>query len=313
MINPEKNSDYAIDVKDISKEFSGKKVVDKVSLQVKRGDIFGFLGPNGSGKTTTLRIICGLLTPDSGNGTCLNRDIFTQASEIKKEIGYMTQHFSLYEELTVYENLDFVAQLYQMDKRRERIDAVIDRLAIGKQRQKQLAGQLSGGWKQRLALGAAIIHEPKLLLLDEPTAGVDPKARREFWDEIYKLSHEGTTSLITTHYMDEAERCHRLAYLAYGQLLASGSMRDVIQKAHIRTWKVMSDKNLGELTEQLTGVPEIMQVTPFGRTLHVSLSKNTSEAILKPYQNEGVNWQEISPSLEDAFIAYVALQQDNFS
>ncbi|ODN42964.1 ABC transporter ATP-binding protein [Piscirickettsia litoralis] len=306
------NSTYTIDVRNINKEFSGKKVVNDVNLQVERGEIFGFLGPNGSGKTTTIRMICGLLTPDSGSGTCLGYDIFSQAEQIKNKIGYMTQRFSLYEDLTVYENLDFVARLYRMDKRRERVEAVIDRLEIGKQRQYQLAGNLSGGWKQRLALGAAIIHEPQLLLLDEPTAGVDPKARREFWDEIYKLSNEGTTSLITTHYMDEAERCHRLAYLAYGQLLASGHIDAVIKNAKIRTWQI-SGPYLNKLESQLLHVPEVVQIAPFGRALHISIRQDTPESTLFPYQTSDFNWQEIPPSLEDAFIAYVALQQDNFA
>lgn len=306
------NQAAAIDVNAISKQFSGKTVVNKVSLQVARGEIFGFLGPNGSGKTTTIRMICGLLTPDSGSGTCLDYDIFTDAQKIKRQVGYMTQRFSLYENLTVYENLDFVARLYQMDNRRQRIEAVIDRLRMGKARQNQLAGQLSGGWKQRLALGAAIIHQPKLLLLDEPTAGVDPKARREFWDEIYKLSDEGTTSLISTHYMDEAERCHRLAYLAYGELLAAGHIDEVIAQAGIRTWEISGEKT-GKLAERLATVPEIIQIAPFGRSLHVSMRRETSASVLQPYQTREFSWQEISPSLEDAFIAYVAIQQDNFA
>ncbi len=266
------NSDHIIDVAHLRKEFYGKPVVDNVSLQVKAGEIYGFLGPNGSGKTTTIRMICGLMTPDAGEGSCLGYNIRTEAKLIKRNVGYMTQKFSLYGDLSVYENLDFMARMYDLHPREEAVQASIDRLGIGHERQKQLAGNLSGGWKQRLALAAATIHRPKLFLLDEPTAGVDPKARREFWEEIHRLSTEGVTTLVSTHYMDEAERCHRLAYIAYGKLLVSGTITEVIAHAKINTWQIKGP-HLAALAEKLRTLPEVSQVAPFGLALHVSWSK----------------------------------------
>jgi ABC-2 type transport system ATP-binding protein len=222
---------YSIDVKQLSKSFDGTTVVNNIDLQVKHGEIYGFLGPNGSGKTTTLRMICGLLQPDSGEGHCLGYDILTQSYDIKCHIGYMTQAFSLYTDLTIEENLDFVAQMYGIADRKQAVQKAIDSLAIGRLRKKQLAGRLSGGWKQRLALAAAMIHNPRVLLLDEPTAGVDPAARKTFWDAIERFSEEGITTLVTTHYMDEAARCNRLAYLAYGNMLAKGTAPNIIKEA----------------------------------------------------------------------------------
>ncbi len=316
---------YAIDVRDLNKSFDHKKVVNNVSLQVKKGEIFGFLGPNGSGKTTTIRMICGLLTADSGSGTCLGLDIFKDAEKIKTKVGYMTQKFSLYSDLTVRENLEFIARLYQMDRRKERVNQAIDRLGIGQARSKQLAGNLSGGWKQRLALACAIIHEPQLLLLDEPTAGVDPKARREFWEHIFDLSHEGITTLVSTHYMDEAERCHHLAYLAYGNLLTSGTHEEVIQKANIQTFEIsatpQSILQLGQLAKALKAIPEIEQISAFGAKLHVSGLKNNLN--LEPLiqtkirenlaQYSGLSLRLIQPSLEDVFIHTMQSQKDNFA
>ena len=216
-----------IDIKGLTKIFSGKTVVDNVDLTVNRGEIVGFLGPNGSGKTTTIRLICGLLKPDEGSGTCLGYDIRTESEKIKLEVGYMTQRFSFYEDLTIRENLDFVARLYDLKPREKFVDDTLARLGLSN-RQHQLAGTLSGGWKQRLALAACVMHQPQLLLLDEPTAGVDPKARREFWDEIHELAAEGLTVLVSTHYMDEAERCHRIVYIAYGKVVARGTVPEVI-------------------------------------------------------------------------------------
>jgi ABC-2 type transport system ATP-binding protein len=218
---------FAIDVSGLHKSFNGVAAVINVALQVKRGEIFGFLGPNGSGKTTTLRMLCGLLTPDSGRGHCLGYDILSAADQIKKQVGYMTQRFSLYEDLTIYENLNFVARIYQIKNREIRIRETLDALGL-QARAKQLAGALSGGWKQRLALAAALLHDPQLLLLDEPTAGVDPKARRDFWNQIQQLATQGITTLVSTHYMDEAERCHRLAYIAHGHLLMQGTAQTII-------------------------------------------------------------------------------------
>ena len=306
-------TELVIDVKGVSKAFGDKKVVDNVDLQVKRGEIYGFLGPNGSGKTTTIRMICGLLTPDSGEGHCLGLDIVKQSLLIKRKVGYMTQHFSLYKDLSVYENLDFIARVFGMDQRKERVQQAIDQLGIGRARQKQLAGNLSGGWKQRMALSAAILHEPELLLLDEPTAGVDPKARRQFWDQIHRLSDQGITTLVSTHYMDEAERCHRLAYIAYGNLLVNGTQQQVIDHAKIETWEV-SGEGLRPLMKGLRQISGIEQVTAFGQRLHVSASQgNNLDQLVKPFINNAQHWQKVVPTLEDVFIHFMGQQQDNFA
>jgi len=306
-------TELVIDVKGVSKAFGDKKVVDNVDLQVKRGEIYGFLGPNGSGKTTTIRMICGLLTPDSGTGHCLGLDIVKQSLLIKRKVGYMTQHFSLYKDLSVYENLDFIARVFGMDRRKERVQQAIDQLGIGRARQKQLAGNLSGGWKQRMALAAAILHEPELLLLDEPTAGVDPKARRQFWDQIHHLSDQGITTLVSTHYMDEAERCHRLAYIAYGNLLVNGTQQQVIDHAKIETWEV-SGEGLRPLMKELRQISGIEQVTAFGQRLHVSAPQgNNLDQLVKPFINNAQHWQKVAPTLEDVFIHFMGQQQDNFA
>jgi len=225
--------DWAIDVHDLTKRFDGRVVVDRVSLRVARGRICGFLGPNGSGKTTTIRLLCGLLTPDAGRGTCLGLDITSRAPEIKRQVGYMTQRFGLYEDLSIRQNLDFIARLFELPERRAAVDRALHRLGLV-ERQQQLAGTLSGGWKQRLALAACLLHEPRLLLLDEPTAGVDPKARRDFWDQLHQLAEDGMTVLVSTHYMDEAQRCHELVYIAYGRVLAQGRAEHIVAEAGAR-------------------------------------------------------------------------------
>src|SRR3954471_24393723 len=229
--------EFAIDVTGVTKRFGSQTVVNAIDLQVRRGEIYGFLGPNGSGKTTFIRMLCGLLTPDGGSGTCLGFDVLKEQDTIKRHVGYMTQRFSYYEDLSIRENLDFIARVYDVPDRRGAVDHSLERLGL-QNRSAQLAGQLSGGWKQRLALAACLIHTPQLLLLDEPTAGVDPKARRDFWEEVHQLAASGLTVLITTHYMDEAERCHRLAYLAYGKLLAHGTLKQVLDGAPLTTWTV---------------------------------------------------------------------------
>jgi len=301
-----------IDVRGLVKRFGGRTVVDRFTIAVERGQIQGFLGPNGSGKTTTIRMLCGLLTPDAGSGTCLGHNIVREAWAIKRQVGYMTQRFSLYEDLSIEENLAFVARLYAMDRRKERVAQALDRLGLAKRRG-QLAGSLSGGWKQRLALAAAILHEPKLLLLDEPTAGVDPKARREFWDEIHRLAAEGMTVLVSTHYMDEAERCHRIAYIAYGRLLTEGTIREVIAASGLVTWEGQGN-GVSALAPALQARPGVEMAAPFGATLHVSgTDAGTLEAAIAPWRNrDDLQWQPIPPTLEDVFIHLMGRAPDNF-
>jgi ABC-2 type transport system ATP-binding protein len=294
--------DHVIDVQGLRKEFGRLVAVKALDLQVKRGEIYGFLGPNGSGKTTAIRMLCGLLRPSAGSGTCLEYDILTQYSEIKRHVGYMTQRFSLYEDLSVRENLDFVARIYGISQRRQTVDATLEQLGLT-QRQEQLVGTLSGGWKQRLALAACLLHRPRLLLLDEPTAGVDPKARRDFWEEIHRLAAQGITVLVSTHYMDEAERCHRLAYLAAGELLATGTVDEVVRYAGLNTWSV-AGPDLMALAERLRGQPGVEQVAAFGRDLHVSGTDHaTLRTTVGQFANETRVWSLINPGLEDVFIS----------
>ncbi|MDA9490507.1 ABC transporter ATP-binding protein [Bradyrhizobium sp. CCBAU 11361] len=302
----------AIDVKGLTKSFGGREVVHDLSMQVKRGSIYGFLGPNGSGKTTTIRILCGLLTPDSGEGTCLGYDIRRDAEKIKRQVGYMTQRFSLYQDLSVRENLEFVARLYGLADARGAARDMVKRLGLSG-REEQLAGELSGGWKQRLALGACTLPSPKLLLLDEPTAGVDPKARRDFWNEIHALAADGLTVLVSTHYMDEAERCHEIAYIAYGHLLAHGTVEEVIAKSALSTYTVTGE-DLNELAAALTGKPGVDMVAPFGTSLHVSGRDVAAlEASIAPWhEKSGLHWQKSNPSLEDVFIELMGRSKDNF-
>jgi ABC-2 type transport system ATP-binding protein len=303
--------ELVIDVSGVTKRFDGKTVVNGIDLQVRRGEIFGFLGPNGSGKTTFIRMLCGLLTPDGGSGTCLGHDILRDQPLIKREVGYMTQRFSYYEDLSIRENLDFIARIYGLADRKAAVDASLKGLGL-ENRSAQLAGELSGGWKQRLALAACLIHKPQLLLLDEPTAGVDPKARREFWDEIHRLSTEGITVLITTHYMDEAERCHRIACLAYGKLLVRGTVSEVIEAAHLATWSV-SGPSLSELADALKVEPGVEQVVPFGSTIHVSGHDVAKvEAALARHCTAGNVRARIESGLEDVFIGLMDQATDNF-
>jgi ABC-2 type transport system ATP-binding protein len=303
--------EFAIDVTGVTKRFGGRTVVNGIDLQVRRGEIYGFLGPNGSGKTTFIRMLCGLLTPDGGSGTCLGHDILSEQSLIKREVGYMTQRFSYYEDLSIRENLDFIARIYGLPGRAEAVQRSLERLGL-ENRSSQLAGELSGGWKQRLALAACLIHAPRLLLLDEPTAGVDPKARREFWDEIHGLSAQGITILVTTHYMDEAERCHRIACLAYGNLLVRGTVDEVIHSAGLATWSVEGG-DLAELAAALRGRPGVEQVVPFGNTIHVSgHDAAVLEATLAQACGTARRRTRIESGLEDVFIGLMDGARDNF-
>ena len=304
--------DAVIDVKGLTKRYAGRAVVDDFAIRVERGQIYGFLGPNGSGKTTTIRMICGLLTPDAGEGQCLGFDIRREALSIKRNVGYMTQRFSLYEDLSIAENLDFIARVYMVPNRRDSVNRTLEKLGLTARRG-QLAGALSGGWKQRLALAACLLHQPALLLLDEPTAGVDPKARREFWDQIHELAADGLTVLVSTHYMDEAERCHELAYIAYGRLLAKGTAAEVVAQSGLSTWSVSGDK-LHDLARQLRGLSGVTMVVPFGTTLHVSGNNaDLLESSLAPHRvRDDLHWTQIEPGLEDVFIGLMDRAKDNY-
>ncbi len=302
-----------IEVEGLTKSYGGRKVVDNVTLAIPKGEIVGFLGPNGSGKTTTIRMICGLLHPDAGQGSVLGFDLIRDALKIKREVGYMTQRFSLYADLTIEENLYFVARLYGMRPASRAVDDTLADLGLTS-RKGQLAGTLSGGWKQRLALAAAIMHDPKLLLLDEPTAGVDPKARREFWDEIHRLADGGLTVLVSTHYMDEAERCHSIRYISYGKLLASGTVEAVVAEAGLSTY-VVEGPALATVAVELRGRPGVEQVAPFGQTLHVvGPDAKALEEALKPWAlADAYSVRLGETSLEDVFIRYMGEARDNMA
>ena len=307
----------AIDVAHLTKRYDGRAVVDDFSIKVERGRIFGFLGPNGSGKTTTIRMLCGLLTPDEGNGHCLGFDLRTEAASIKREVGYMTQRFSLYEDLSIQENLDFIARVYEVPGRKRAVNDALERLGLTARR-KQLAGALSGGWKQRLALAACLLHSPQLLLLDEPTAGVDPKARRDFWEHIHDLAAEGMTVLVSTHYMDEAERCHQLAYLAYGRLMVQGTAAEVIAHSQLSTYVITArtpgmERALAMLGRELRDREGVETTIPFGTTLHVlGHDAGALARALEPLaQRPEFDIVQTAPSLEDVFISLMGQARDN--
>ena len=307
------SEDAVIDVRGLTKRFGERIVVDHFDIRVPRGAIYGFLGPNGSGKTTTIRMLCGLLTPDEGEGTCLGLDVRHDAGRIKEAVGYMTQKFSYYEDLTIRENLDFVARMYRLDRRRERVDAALRDLGLA-DRSRQLAGSLSGGWKQRLALTACLLHEPQMLQLDEPTAGVDPKARRDFWDEIRRLSARGVTVLVSTHYMDEAVQCDFITYIAYGKKLIDGPSADIPRLVGLETWRV-EGPDLAGLEERLRHEPGVEQVARFGAVLHVSgTDKAALTATVERLKAEGTHrWSLQVAGLEEAFIYLMAGARDNFA
>ena len=306
----------AIDVRNLVKRYGGKTVVDNVSIRVRKGEISGFLGPNGSGKTTTIRVMCGLLTPDAGDGQVLGHDLRTDARAIKREVGYMTQRFSFYEDLSIAENLAFVAGLYHLRPVRKYVNDTLEDLGLSTRRG-QLAGSLSGGWKQRLALAACIMHKPRLLLLDEPTAGVDPKARREFWDEIHRLAATGITVLVSTHYMDEAERCHRINYISYGKLVAKGTVADVVRGAGLTTYVVegLDGADMIALDDKLKAAPGVDQVAPFGARLHV-VGRDAAvlkESVSRIAAAAGARTAPAETSLEDAFIQFMGDAKDNMA
>jgi ABC-type multidrug transport system ATPase subunit len=300
-------SDYVIDVSGLRKSFGDLKVIEGLSLQVAAGEICGFLGANGSGKTTTIRMLCGLLKPDAGVGHCLGYDIIRQSHEIRRQVGYMTQRFSLYEDLTVYENLDFVARVYEMPHRSQAVAAILERMEIDSRRG-QLAGQLSGGWKQRLALAACVLHQPRLLLLDEPTAGVDAKARREFWDLIHDMAVEGLTSLVSTHYMDEAERCGRIVYLAQGRIVVQGQAALVVEQSGLVTFEGTGD-DVDRAAVALRHTPGVEAAAVFGRALRVaSLDRQALRSAIEE-KGTGLRWEEVEPRLDDVFIHMLSVQE----
>jgi len=305
-----KNGESIIEVRGMTKRFGKLTAVDHVDLTVRGGEIYGFLGPNGSGKTTFLRMLCGLLRADDGSGRVLGHDVITESEAIKREVGYMTQRFSFWEDLSIAENLDFVARMYNVKNRRQTVRESLKELTLA-ERKDQLAGELSGGWKQRLALTACLIHRPKLLLLDEPTAGVDPRARRDFWEDIHQLAAQGLTFLITTHYMDEAERCHRLAYISKGKLLAHGTVDEVVEHVGLTTWSVRGP-DLPRLAEQLRENPNVQQAVAFGNALHVSSDNAAAlEQAITPFRHPPYDWRQIPSGLEDAFISLMDDSRNN--
>ncbi len=296
-----------IDITGLVKRFGSRTVVDGLDLTVAKGEICGFLGANGSGKTTTIRMLCGLLRPDAGSGTCLGHDIITGAVAIRRDAGYMTQRFSYYDDLTVFENLDFVASVYEMPNRRAAVDGMIERMGL-KDRRDQLAVQLSGGWKQRLSLAACVLHNPKLLLLDEPTAGVDAKARREFWDLIHDMAGEGLTVLVSTHYMDEAERCKRVVYLAQGKIVVQGTGAEVAAKSGLITFEAVGgDVDLA--ARKLRHLAGVESAAVYGLSLHVAgTNRAAMQTAIDSVAIDGMAWTEVAPRLEDAFIHMLSVK-----
>ncbi len=308
---PDAATGPAVEVWGLNKRFGDKHVVRDLSLTVGRGEIFGFLGPNGSGKTTSIRLMCGLLTPDSGGGACLGFDLMREGAAIRRHVGYMTQKFSFWDDLTLRENLDFVARVYQLPNRKILVEKTLENLGLAG-RARQLAGALSGGWKQRLALAAAMLPEPRLLMLDEPTAGVDPQARRDFWEELHRLAASGISILVSTHYMDEAERCHKLAYLAYGELLAQGTAAEVVAGQRLHTWEV-AGPDLMRLSADLRAVPGVDQTVVFGQSLHVSARDRTAAEAALADLGPAYTATEKPTGLEDVFIYLMGQSRDNFA
>ncbi|MBN4047686.1 ABC transporter ATP-binding protein [Oceanicaulis sp. AH-315-P02] len=302
----------AINVTGLTKVFGTKTVVDQFDLSVPKGAIYGFLGPNGSGKTTTIRMVCGLLIPNAGHGTCLGYDVRTQSAQIRQRVGYMTQKFSLWEDLTIAENLDFVARMFQVENRPQKVLETLSELGLS-ERSNQLAGTLSGGWKQRLALSACMIHKPALLLLDEPTAGVDPKARREFWQTIHQLSDQGVTTLVSTHYMDEAIQCDFISYIAYGKKLIDGPSDKIAEMVGLYTWRI-TGSGLKQAQKHLENARGVEQVARFGTALHVSGrdQEALTQSVKQFCQGTDLNYEQRTSGLEEAFIHLMSGAEDNF-
>jgi ABC-2 type transport system ATP-binding protein len=306
-------TDAVIDVQNLTKIYGGRRVVDALALKVERGQIYGFLGPNGSGKTTTIRMVCGLLKPDEGKGTCLGFDVLKDSGRIKAHVGYMTQRFSLYEDLSIRENLSFIARMYGLNRREERVTAALEQLGLAS-RAGQVAGRLSGGWKQRLALAACMIHEPELLLLDEPTAGVDPKARRDFWDQIRAYAARGVTTLVSTHYMDEAIQCDRIAFIAYGRKLIDGATAQIPDRVGLKVWR-LEGAGLAQAAEGLRKDKRVALVARFGDAVHAcgldeaALAAAVDE-IIKPL---GTKASPARAGLEEVFIYLMGQSQDNIA
>lgn len=307
------SSGAVIDVSGLTKRFGTKTVVDHVDLTVPRGAIYGFLGPNGSGKTTTIRMVCGLLRPDAGSGQVLGYDVVKDSAHIKARTGYMTQKFSLYEDLSIEENLSFVARLFDVDDRARRVAEAIEDLGLTA-RKRQLAGTLSGGWKQRVALAACMIHDPDLLLLDEPTAGVDPKARRDFWDQIRRYAARGVTTLVSTHYMDEAVQCDSIAYIAYGKKLIDAPTRDIPNAVGLSAYDVVAD-DLDAAAERLRSDAGAELVARFGQSLHVAGTDKAKldDALRSISAMPGFAATPIAAGLEEAFIHLMSQSADNMA
>ena len=311
MLNNTEEPQYAVTVENLGKKFGDFQAVNKVSLQVKRGEIFGFLGPNGAGKSTTIRMLCGIITPTSGKASVIGFDVLKQAEQIKAHIGYMSQKFSLYEDLTVEENIDFYSGIYQIPQaqKKERKDWVVKMSGLDEHRD-SLAAILAGGWRQRLALGCALLHKPQVIFLDEPTSGVDPISRRNFWDLIYQLAAEGVTIFVTTHYMDEAEYCDRLAMIYRGELVAIGTpdeLKDQYMTADILNLECSDPFAALQVVKE---IPEIKEAALFGRGLHLTVEDAQLvipiiTLVLKKRQIHYARLGKINPSLEDVFVSII--------